>query len=542
MNPVREVFDHLDAFIVQMMQTYHTPGLIVALTDRETLLRVSAYGYADLERGLPVTPDTLVETGSDGKAFTALALLKQVEAGRLDLHAPLSTYLPWFQVPSRYAPITAHHLLSHSAGLAYGTDFSPDGRYEVWALRDVEAPYPPGQHYYYSNVGYKVLGLLLEQLTGEPYGTVVQRDILDPLDMTLTEPVITHATRARLAVGYLPRYDDRPPHRTHPLVPAPWIETDTGDGCVVSTVGDMAAYVRMLLNRGRGPHGPLISAESFDRMTSPHSIIGPDYAYGYGLEMPVVDGHAYLMHGGMMPGYWSTWRADRESGLAAVALMNGPFAPGVPVYAVQLLRALFEQRDPPAPTLPDPTRVSNAADYAGTYHLCDPSSDPDRNRTLTLAADGERLILDDGGERLVLEDRGDDTFYVPHPDFALFLLRFGRSGAHVVEAFHGPDWYVNAQYDGLTTVAHPPEWLAYPGHYRAHNPWRTNFRIVLRKGALLLIEPSGDEEPVTALEPDIFRVGADDYSPERLRFDTIVDGYALRARASSCDYYRFFTP
>jgi len=104
--------------------------------------------------------------------------------------------LPWFHVPSRYAPITAHHLLSHSAGLAYGTDFSPDGRYEVWALRDVEAPYPPGQHYYYSNVGYKVLGLLLEQPTGEPYGTVVQRDILDPLDMTLTEPVITHATRA----------------------------------------------------------------------------------------------------------------------------------------------------------------------------------------------------------------------------------------------------------------------------------------------------------------------------------------------------------
>ncbi len=94
MNPLREVFDHLDAFIVQMMQTYNTPGLIVALTDRENLLHVSAYGYADLERGIPVTPDTLFETGSDGKAFTALALLKQVEAGRLDLHAPLSTYLP----------------------------------------------------------------------------------------------------------------------------------------------------------------------------------------------------------------------------------------------------------------------------------------------------------------------------------------------------------------------------------------------------------------------------------------------------------------
>ncbi len=534
MNPLHEVFDRLDAFVVQMMRIYNTPGLAVALTDRENLLRVSAYGYADLARGAPVTPETLFETGSDGKAFTALALLRQVEAGRVDLHAPVSDYLPWFHVPSRYAPITAHHLLSHSAGLIYGTDFAPDGRYEVWALRETEAPYPPGEHYYYSNVGYKVLGLLLEQVAGESYGAIVQRDILDPLGMTATEPVITHETRARLAVGYQSLYDDRPPRHTHPLVPAPWVETDTGDGCLVSTVGDMARYVRMLLNRGQGPHGPLISARSFDRMTQAHSAIEPGIAYGYGLEMPEVDGHAYLMHGGSMPGYWSTWRADREAGLAAVVLMNGPFAPGISAYAVQLLRAVSEGRPLPAPSLPDPTRITHAADYAGLYRAGE--------RTLTLAAEGERLILDHGGERVILEGRDEDSFYVPHPDFALFLLRFGRSESRVVEAFHGPDWYVNAHYDGPTTVAHPADWAAYPGHYRAHNPWRANFRIVLRKGALLLIEPSGAEEPLTALEPGLFRVGTEEYSPERLRFDTVVDGYALRARASSCDYYRFFTP
>ncbi len=97
-------------------------------------------------------------------------------------------------------------------------------------------------------------------------------------------------------------------------------------------------------------------------------------------------------------------------------------------------------------------------------------------------------------------------------------------------------------YSGPTTFAPPADWAAYPGHYRAHNPWRTNFRIVLRKGALVLIEPSGDEEPLTALEPGLFRVGTEEYAPERLRFDTIVDGYALRVRASSCEYYRFFTP
>ncbi len=295
----------------------------------------------------------------------------------------------------------------------------------------------------------------------------------------------------------------------------------------------MARYVRMLLNRGQGPRGPIISAESFDRMTQAHSVIEPGVSYGYGLEMPEVDGHAYLMHGGAMPGYNSTWRADQEAGLAAVALVNGPFPPGIPAYAVQLLRAASERRALPAPALLDPARVAHAADYAGVYRADE--------RTLTVAAEGERLILDHGGERVVLEGRGEDSFYVPHPDFALFLLRFGRSESRVVEAFHGPAWYVNDHYGGPTTFACPAEWRAYPGHYRAHNPWRANFRIVLRKGALLLIEPSGDEEPLTALERGIFRVGSEEYSPERLRFDTIVDGYALRARASSCEYYRFFT-
>jgi CubicO group peptidase (beta-lactamase class C family) len=531
---LHEAFDQLDAFIVQMMRMYNTPGLALALTDREKLLRVSAYGYADVARGTPVTPETLFEIGSDGKAFTALALLQQAEAGRVDLHAPVSNYLPWFHVPSRYAPITAHHLLAHSAGLIAGSEFATDARYEVWALRETEAAHPPGQRHYYSNVGYKALGLLLERVAGQPYGAIVRRGVLDPLGMTATEPVITHATRPRLAVGYRPLYDDRPPHRTHPLVPAPWVETDTGDGCLVSTVGDMARYARMLLNRGRGPTGPLISSESFDRMTQPHSTIRPGVSYGYGLVLFDLDGHAALRHGGDMPGYESAWCADQEAGLAAIVLMNGPLAPGIPPYAVRLLRAAREQGALPPPPLPDPGRVTHAADYEGVYRAGD--------RTLTIAAEGEGLILHHGGACVALERRGDDGFYAPHPDFARFLLRFGRRGSHVVEVFHGPEWYVNARYDGPTTFAHPAEWAAYPGHYRAHNPWRTNFRIVIRKDALLLIEPSGDEEPLTPLELGLFRVGTDEYSPERLRFDTIVDGYALRTRASSCEYYRFFTP
>jgi len=162
-------------------------------------------------------------------------------------------------------------------------------------------------------------------------------------------------------------------------------------------------------------------------------------------------------------------------------------------------------------------------------------------KALTLVAEGDRLTLHYGDERVVLERRGPDRFYVDHPDFALFLLRLGRKEGEVVEAFHGPDWYTNERYAGPTTFDYPEEWDAYPGHYCSHNPWLTNFRVVLRKGALALIHPSGDEEPLVPLGDGIFRVGEEERSPERIRFAPILNGQALCANLSCGEYYRTFT-
>ena len=177
--------------------------------------------------------------------------------------------------------------------------------------------------------------------------------------------------------------------------------------------------------------------------------------------------------------------------------------------------------------------VKTAAVYAGAYASAD-------GRQLVFAAEGGRLVLLHGGRRLILEGRGEDTYYVPHADFALFLLAFGRDGGKVVEAFHGPDWYPGERYTGPRTFAYPGEWDAYPGHYRTPNPWEPNFRIVVRKGKLLFLTAE-EEEPVTPLEGGLFRVG-EDYSAERLRFDAIVDGKALQANLSGIPYGRFFAP
>ena len=569
MTNFEEAFNRLDQFIEQKMKVANVPGMAVAVTDREKLLRVSTYGFADVAAQTRVTPEMLFEIGSIGKSFTSIALLQLREAGRLDLHEPVTRYLPWFEVQSEHEPITPHHLMSHTAGITNGPEFPGEARYEVWALRETEATAPPGTYYHYSDAGYKTLGVVLEELLGQPYGDIIQARILDPLGMIATEPIITNEMRKRLAVGYEAFYDDRPLPRGRPLAPATWLEDAEGAGSIASTPADMATYLRMLMNWGQGPHGRILSKGSFDLMTQ-HVIEakeeGEGSFYGYGLGIRESDGHTYIGHGGGMVGYYSYILADADrqhpmdDGLGVVVLMNGPGGRSdeeIAMFALKLLRAaLHDQELPPAlPT--DPTKVENGADYGGTYRARPGPSGRADTKQFTLAAEGERLVLGYGNERVALERRGPDRFYVDHPvkrearlsavgsglhpDFALFLLRFGREKGEVVEAFHGPDWYTHDRYTGPTTFDHPQEWDAYPGHYCSHNPWLTNFRIVLRKGALALIHPSGDEEPLEPLGDGIFRVGEDDRSPERIRFDTILNGQALRANLSCGDYYRTFT-
>jgi CubicO group peptidase (beta-lactamase class C family) len=550
-----DAFKRLDQFIEQKMRVANVPGVAMAVTDRARLLRVSTYGFADVVAQTPLTPEMLIEIGSIGKSFTSIALLQLRDEGRLDLHEPVTHCLPWFKVQSEHEPITLHHLMSHTAGIIVGADLPGDPHYEVWALRETEATTPPGTYFHYSNTGYKTLGVVLEALLGQPYGDIIQARILDPLGMTATEPIVTNETRKRLAVGFEGFYDDRPMPPGRPLAPATWLEHAEGAGSIASTPADMATYLRMLLNRGQGRRGRILSEEGFRLMTQP--VIeakeeGKDSFYGYGLEIRETDGHTTVGHGGGMIGYYSHILIDMDDGLGIVVLMNGPGGRSdeeIAMFGLKLLGAALHDQELSEIPLVDTGRIENAVEYAETYRAGpavrqspQPQGRKVGSEPLTLVAEDERLTLQYCDKRVALERRGPDSFYVDHPGFALFLLRFGRENGEVVEAFHGPDWYTNERYSGPTSFDYPKDWDAYPGHYRSHNPWLTNFRIVLRKGALALIAPSETEEPLVPLGGAVFRVGEDDRSPERIRFDTILNGRALRASLSCNDYYRTFTP
>src|SRR5919197_3952655 len=161
-------------------------GVSIALTGREELVGVVPVGSADLESREPLTEDHLFQIGSVGKSFTAIALLQLHEEGRLDLRAPVTEYLPWFEV-KRQPPITIHHLLTHTSGLFTGMEISTDGAFDVWWLREEELGFDPGTNYSYSNMGYRTLGLVLEAITGSPYAEEIGARILRPLGMRATE-------------------------------------------------------------------------------------------------------------------------------------------------------------------------------------------------------------------------------------------------------------------------------------------------------------------------------------------------------------------
>jgi len=524
------------------------PGVSVALTDREQTLHVAGIGHADPVARIRVEPGHLFQIGSISKSFTAIALLREWEAGRLDLHAPVTEYLPWFEVRSRFAPITVHHLLTHTAGIVSGMDFTGEGAHEVWALRETDTGWAAGDRYLYSNAGYKALGLILEAVAGQPWWDVVRARVIEPLGMGNTEPVITHDVRRRLAVGQTAFYDDRPWHSSHGVVPAPWLESGTADGTICSTAADMAGYVRMLLNGGEGPSGRLIARESYGLLVQRAVEVAdePGAFYGYALLTRERHGHVLIGHSGGMVGFTALILADVDSGFGVVLLLNGSgerLEAGV--HAIETLEAEAADRAlPPVPPVPDPARIEGAADYAGVYRSGE--------RILAVRAEGDRLLVERRGERAGLERvAGPDAFIAPHPDLDRFVLRFGREGAdgrgggQVVEIFHGPDWYVNDRYAGPTSFEHPPEWDAYAGHYRSHNPWASNFRVVVRKGRLWLTGAFAEEHAdgeLRALADASFRVLAADGSPSRIRFDTMIDGRATRAILDCAPYYRTFTP
>jgi D-alanyl-D-alanine carboxypeptidase len=529
-------FPLLDRFVEQYLREMNAPGLTLALADASGVQRVCAYGLDDLARQRALDVNQLFHIGSITKSFVALGLLQLRDEGRLDLHRPIASYLPWLRFDPATRPITTHDLLTHAAALPNGPLFPGDP-----ALR-YRATAAPGTFFHYCNTGYRALGHLLAALDGRTLAEALRARLLAPLGMTAAEPVITLEVLDRLPSSYVVRRNDRPYPRMGALAAAPAICETSGDGCIAATARDMGAYLVMLANRGRLGATRLVSEAAFELFSKPHigaDEFGPGAAYGYGIAIDSLDGHTRLRHTGGMVSFASALELDVDAGVgvfASVNSMQGYRPRPVAEYALKLMRACREEA--PLPEVPAPAplhAVATAPDYAGRFS-------GSGGRALEFIADAERLYLLHGGGRVPLEPALglSDGFIVAHPDFAQYALLFsrrpggGEDAGPVLEAGWGPDWFVKAEYGGPREFKVPAEWHRYPGHYRSEDPWVGSQHVVLRRGRLWL-------DGVIPLEPapgGIFYLRDEPHSPEWVEFADPVGGQAMRMRQSGADLWR----
>ena len=167
MPGLAEAFDRIGSALEHHLPVSHAAGAAIAVTDRHETLGVVVRGFADVASGAPVRPETRFMIGSISKSFAAIVALQEVEAGRLDLHVSVNELLPWLELPEPFGPITLHHLLTHTSGLAAGTEDAPTGLGAATLLRRIPPTFAPGEHFWYSNDAYKLVGLVLERVTGD---------------------------------------------------------------------------------------------------------------------------------------------------------------------------------------------------------------------------------------------------------------------------------------------------------------------------------------------------------------------------------------
>ncbi len=529
-----EAFERLDRYVAQFLDDMNAPGLTLVLADASGVQRTCAYGVDDLATHAPLDVNDLFHIGSITKSFLGVCLVQLQAEGKLDLHRPILDYLPTLRLDGLTRPLTSHDLLTHSAGLPDGLLFPGD---PAFRHRGTAAP---GHVFHYCNMGYEALGLLLAELDGRSLAESFRARILAPLGMSSTEPVISFHALDRYARSYQATLNDRPFPRRGALSVSPPIYVTEASGSIASTAADMGRYLTMLINRGAGPKGRILSEADFELFAKGHmpaEHFGPGASYGYGIAADQLDGHPRLRHTGGMVSFASALEVDRESRIgvfASINAMQGYRPRPVAEYALRLMRACIEGKPlPDVPPRAPALQVEAAKDYAGRYRSPE-------GRELVVTAEGDRLFLEHSTGRLPLEPwlGGDDSFIVPLEQGAEFPLHFSRDGADhkgpVLAAGWGNDWYPGERYNGPRTFDVPAAWRTYVGHYRTEDPWLGSTRIALRAGKLWLagtvpLEPAADGRFFLRDEPD---------SPEWVRFSDVVGASARRMTLSGYELKR----
>ena len=309
--------DPVDAYIHSEMQRQHIPGLSLLVARDGKTVRAQGYGLANVELQVPVKPETIFQSGSVGKQFTATAVMMLVEEGKIKLDDPLTNYIK--DAPAAWSQVTIRELLSHTAGFTdYPKDFDFRKDYtEADELKIVESlplAYAPGTKWAYSNLGYLTLGIVIHRVTGKFYGDFLQERIFQPLGMTTTriiseaDIIPNRAAGYRLVKGELKNQD--------------WVSpvlNTTADGSLYFSILDLAKWDAALYTK------KLLHRSSLDEMWTPAKFKNgqpnSDH-YGFGWFILTKDGRRVLDHSGAWQGFETHISRYVDDRLTVVILSN----------------------------------------------------------------------------------------------------------------------------------------------------------------------------------------------------------------------------
>ncbi|KAA0271889.1 MAG: class A beta-lactamase-related serine hydrolase [Chloroflexi bacterium] len=324
----RTEFEAIDAYITAKMEKLGIPGAALVIVQGDQIVHLKGFGVADAD-GRPATPQTPFFTGSTGKSFTALAVMQLVEAGKIELDAPVQTYLPWFRVADIEASklITIRQLLNQTSGLPVSigreqlanTDLSDSAiENNVRALAKIELIAAPGERYEYSNANYVTLGMVVQAVTGQSYETYIHENIYKPLDMQNSFTSKTEAEQSGLAIGYQ-KWFGIP--IASPNLPFPRGSLPAGQ--LILSAEDFGHYLIAQLNDGNYQGVSILSPAGIVALHSPDvPMTGSTDFYGMGWEVQHFQDVEVIRHNGEVPGYTTDMFLVPEEDMAVAMVMN----------------------------------------------------------------------------------------------------------------------------------------------------------------------------------------------------------------------------
>ena len=305
----------IDRYVQAEMHRQKIPGLSLAVIRNGRITILKSYGLANVEHGVPVKPETVFQSGSIGKQFTAAAVMLLVQEGKISLEDEITKFFP--AVPTSWGKITIRHLLNHTSGLGdfppeidLRRDYSEDEYFE--SLKKTPLAFEPGTKWDYSNAGYASLGILIRKVTGKFYGDVLQEMMFQPLGMSTTRVISEADIVPNRAAGYRLVNGE--------LKNQEWVSpstNSTADGSLYFTILDLAKWDAALYTDKPLKHATLTEIWKPTTLSD-----GQRKPYGFGWHTDTIHNRRVVYHGGAWQGFKSSIIRFLDDRLTIIFLAN----------------------------------------------------------------------------------------------------------------------------------------------------------------------------------------------------------------------------